>query len=129
MASAPRERVLLVDNAVDEREMYAEYFRSKGFCTLQAANAHDGFRLAADLLPVVIITDVELPGREDGLEFTARLKCAIDTRAAAVIVLAASAVEHRRKAASLAGCDRFIAKPCLPADLETAVRALMPELA
>jgi two-component system, cell cycle response regulator DivK len=109
--------------------MYAEYLRSKGYCTLQAANAHDGFRLSADLLPAVIVTDIKLPGQEDGLELTARLKGAADTRDAAIIVLSASAIEHYRQAASLAGCDRFIAKPCLPDDLESAVRALMPEVA
>src|SRR3954453_19970519 len=67
-------RVLLIDDAVDEREMYAEWFRYHGFCTLQASSASDGFRLATELAADVIITDVRLPGGDDGLRLTTRLK-------------------------------------------------------
>src|SRR5687767_13585695 len=98
--------------------MYAEYFRGKGYCTLQAANARDGYRMAADLAPVVVITDVKLPGDEDGLGLTARLKRDGETRGAAVIVLTAGALDTDRLAAVQAGCDRFITKPCTPDALE-----------
>ncbi len=123
------ERLLLVDDSLDEREMYAEYFRAKGYCTLQAANARDGYRMAADLGPAVVIVDVKLPGDEDGLGLTARLKRDGETSRAAVIVLTAGAFEADRLAAVRAGCDRFITKPCTPDALEEAVDALIRERA
>ena len=123
------ERLLLVDDSLDEREMYAEYFRAKGYCTLQAANARDGYRMAADLAPAVVIVDVKLAGDEDGLGLTARLKRDSDTRRAAVIVLTACAFESDRQAAVQAGCDRFITKPCTPDALEAAVNALIRQRA
>ena len=114
-----RPRVLLVDDSIDEREMYAEYLRMRGYCTLQAATAHDGFRMAADLAPGVVVTDIKLSGTEDGLALTARLKHDTTTRDAVVIVLSGALIAADRAAASKAGCDCFLSKPCSPAELET----------
>ena len=47
MMSRPNS-ILLVDRAADEREMYAEYLCGQGYCTLQAQNAVDAFRLATE---------------------------------------------------------------------------------
>ena len=101
--------------------MYAEYLRSRGYCTLQAATAEDGFRMAADLAPDVVVTDVTLPGPEDGLALTSRLKHDAATRDAVVIVLSGAVSSADRAAAGKAGCDRFLAKPCLPMELEAAM--------
>ena len=67
-------RVLLVSDSRDEREMYAECFRRKGYCTLQAATASDGLRLATELAPDIVVTDIKLPGEMDGLDLTETLK-------------------------------------------------------
>ena len=81
--------------------------------------------MATDLTPAVIIVDVQLPGDEDGLGLTARLKRDGGTRDLAVIVLTAGAFEKDRSAAVRAGCDRFLTKPCLPDALEAVVSDLM----
>src|SRR3954468_16945302 len=107
-------RVLLVDDAVDEREMYAEWFRYHGFCTLQASSASDGFRLATELAADVIITDVRLPGGDDGLRLTTRLKTTDSTARIPVVVLSGYAGRREIEAARQAGCDRFVPKPCGP---------------
>jgi two-component system cell cycle response regulator DivK len=118
-------RVLLVDDSVDEREMYAEFFRARGFCTLQAENADDGFRLAHELMPSVVITDLRLRGVSDGLGLTQRLKQDAGTRHAPVIVLSGQVYETDVEAAQRAGCDRFLPKPCLPSTLAAAVDELL----
>ena len=122
-----RPRVLLVDNSTDEREMYAEYLRLRGYCTLQAATAHDGFRMAADLAPDVIVTGLRLGGEENGLGLTARLKQDTSTRAAIVIMLSGCVYPADRAAALRAGCDQFLEKPCVPEALEAAVTAFMDQ--
>lgn len=114
-------RVLLVDNSADEREMYAEFLRSRGYCTLQAATAHDGFRMAADLAPAIVVTAIRLRDGEDGLALTSRLKHDAATRGAVVIVLSGGISTVDRAAAAKAGCDRFLMKPCLPSELEQAM--------
>lgn len=120
-----RQRILLVDGFVDEREMYAEYFQTRGYCTLQASTARDGFQMAADLHPLVIVTDLKLAGYEDGLGLTARVKSDASTRDARVIVLSGYVFPADRAAAVKAGCDRFLEKPCAPAALEAVVCELV----
>ena len=118
-------RVLLVDASRDEREMYAEWFKLKGYCTLQASTGRDGFRLASELRPDVVITAIRLPGDMDGLSLTAVLKREPETRALPVIVLTGCAFEHERREASLSGCDRLVMKPCLPQALAAVVDGVL----
>lgn len=124
MASA-QPRVLLISESPDEREMYAASLRRNGFCTLQAANAADAYRLAAELPPSAIVTDVRLAGSEDGLHLTQRLKQDERTRGVPVIVLTAYLFPHDRDAAARAGCDVFLSKPCLPDSLSQVVSELV----
>jgi DNA-binding response OmpR family regulator len=119
------ERILLVDGSVDEREMYAEYLQLLGFCTLQADNAADGYRLAMEMAPAIVITAVRLPGDEDGLALTRRLRGHVDTQDAAVIMLSSSSAERYRALAARAGCDRFVMMPCLPDRLGVTVQELL----
>jgi CheY-like chemotaxis protein len=119
------ERVLLVDDSVDEREMYAEYLRTRGYRTLQAVTANDGYQIAAELSPAVVVTAVKLRGTEDGLGLTARLKADASTRDASVIVLTGFVFDTDREAAARAGCDRFLMKPCLPSALASAIDELI----
>jgi DNA-binding response OmpR family regulator len=114
-----------VDGSTDEREMYAEYFRLRGMFTLQADNADDGYRLTAERHPAVVITVVSLPGTEDGLALTRRLKCCDGTRLTPVIVLTGHVRERDRQAAERAGCDRFVVKPCGPETLAAVVEELL----
>jgi two-component system cell cycle response regulator DivK len=115
----------LVDGAVDEREMYAEWFRYHGYCTLQAANARDGFRLASELKTDVIITDIRLPGCDDGLRLTTRLKTTASTARIPVVVLTGYAGPLEIQAATQAGCDWFVPKPCGPDKLAAIAASLI----
>ena len=118
-------RILLVDHSRDERDMYAEWFRLKGYCTLQAATADDAYRLACELVPDVVITEIRLGGSVSGLELTKRLKGADETRALPVIVLSGFVFNSDSEAAAQAGCDLFVAKPCLPDELGIFVDGLL----
>lgn len=120
-------RVLLVNDSRDEREMYAEWFRQQGSCTLQAENAADAYRIAVELLPEVIITDVKLLGQEDGLALTRRLKEHDQTRQVPVVVLSGYVFKHDDDAARLAGCDLVVHKPCLPDALGEAISRVLVE--
>jgi len=117
--------VLLVNDSPDEREMYAESFRRQGFCTLQASTATDAFKLASELPPAAVITDVRLAGADDGLALTRRLKEDDCMRDVPVVVLTGYVFTHDREAAARAGCDAFVPKPCLPDALSAVVEELI----
>src|SRR5688500_9714283 len=105
--------------------MYAEWLRGSGICTLQAARAADAYRLAVELCPEILVTELSLPGDEDGLTLTRRVKANPATRDIRVVVLTAHSLDQDRASAVGAGCDLFLVKPYLPEDLTKAVNALL----
>lgn len=120
-------RVLLVNDSRDEREMYAEWFAFKAFTTMEASTAEDALRLAVQLKPDVVVTDIMLPGSMDGLALTASLKADRPTQGlpVPVIILTGCAFTHDEDAANRAGCDRFLTKPCLPEALARSINDLL----
>jgi two-component system, cell cycle response regulator DivK len=115
--------VLLVQADADSREMYTEFFRYEGLLPVPVSNARDGLTVArrAD----IVVTGLLLPGDIDGIEFIARLKRDERTKRIPLIVLTACAWKSDRERAEKAGCDVFLAKPCLPDHLLREVRLLL----
>ena len=103
--------------------MYTEFFRYEGLLPVPVSNARDGLTVArrAD----IIVTGLLLPGDIDGIEFIARLKRDERTKRIPLIVLTACAWKSDRERAEKAGCDVFLAKPCLPDHLLHEVRVLL----
>jgi two-component system cell cycle response regulator DivK len=116
--------ILVVDDFQDNREMYAEYLSFSGFRVLEAATGTEALELAYAHAPDLILMDLSLPGI-DGWEATRRLKQDPRTRLTPVIALTGHALAGHSQTAADAGCDGFLAKPCLPADLVTKVRSML----
>ena len=117
--------VLVVDDYGDAREMYSEYLEFAGFRVAQADNGAEALEKAFKLLPDVILMDLALPGI-DGWEATRRLKADARTRTIPVVALTGHALAGHSESARLAGCDAFIAKPCLPQELVHEIRKVLP---
>jgi len=119
--------VLLVEDDQDGRRMYVEWLTGAGFRVSQAHNGLQALERALDLLPDVVVTDLNIPGI-DGFELTRRLKHDPRTRDIPVIAVtgyAAFAADPDR--AHRTGCDVGLPKPCSPDDLESAIRSLIGE--
>lgn len=119
--------VLLVEDDIAGRRMYAEWLTGAGFRVAQAHNGLQALERALDSLPDVVVTDLNIPGI-DGFELTRRLKQdprTCDIPVLAVTGYAAFAADPDR--ARRAGCDAVLPKPCSPDDLESAVRSLIRE--
>jgi|SRR5215471_7615192 len=118
--------VLIVDDNVDAREMYAIYLEHAGFRPLEAADGEAALDLARLAQPAVILMDATMP-RMDGWEAARRLKSDEATKAIPLIMLTAHAFdEHRRRAADV-GADSFLPKPVLPDDLAIEIRKVLAE--
>ncbi len=116
--------MLVVDDFLDAREMYAEYFAFSGFGVVEASNGAEAVQKAIDLTPQVILMDLSMPG-VDGWEATRRLKADRRTRDIPVIALTGHALTGFSESAKLAGCDAFVTKPCLPDALVEEVRRVL----
>lgn len=98
-------RVLLVSARVEESRQLAESLNRRGFCSLDARTALDAYRWASEVTVSIIITDVELPGDEDGFHLTRQLKQDDRTRTVPVVAIATRRDKSLRTAARHAGCD------------------------
>jgi CheY-like chemotaxis protein len=123
-ASRASPLVLVVDDFEDNRAMYAEYLSYSGYSVEQAADGEEAVKLAQNLLPDIVVMDLSLPIM-DGWEATRRLKADERTRRIPVIALTGHALASHSRGAREAGCDAFLAKPCLPEKLVEKVEELI----
>src|SRR5215218_4049270 len=119
-----RQRVLLVDDYPDAREMYSEYLKYSGFDVVEAANGVEALQRAIDHTPDIILMDLSLPVM-DGWEATRRLKADPRTAGIPVVALTGHALSGTNEGAVKAGCDAFVTKPCLPEDLVKEIRRVL----
>lgn len=122
-AHLKRPLVLVVDDIVDNREMYLEYLRYAGFRVAGAVDGETAVELARTLRPTLILMDLSLPGI-DGWEATRTLKSDPVTRDILVVALTGHAEPACEARAMLAGCDLFLAKPSTPQDVADHVARL-----
>ena len=114
---------MLVQPEHDDRTMYTEFLRHNNFVVVCPTDAASALALAATA--DVIVTGILLPGPTDGIEFIRRVRADAATRQTPVIVLTACAWTADRGRAEAAGCNAFLAKPCLPETLLAEIQRLL----
>ncbi len=122
-AAEPPPLLLVVEDNPELREfMVAELATS--YRVRSAANGHEGWIVAKEELPAVIITDLMMP-RLDGYAFIERLKADPATDHIAVILLTASVGEEHRLQGLALGADDFLTKPFHLGELRLRLRNLL----
>ena len=116
--------VLVVDDFADNREMYSEYLSFSGYEVIEARNGKEAIDAAQTRMPDIIIMDLSLPVM-DGWEATRQLKADERTRRIPIVALTGHALAGHSKGAKEAGCDSFLAKPCLPDQLVAEIRRML----
>jgi two-component system cell cycle response regulator DivK len=114
--------VLVVDDDEDARTIYSTYLAHVGCDVRTAIDGRSAIDTATHWGPDVIVMDLAMPN-VDGWTASKRLKASPTTRYIPIIAL--SAVQMGREGARAAGCDAYLAKPCLPDLLWWEIRALL----
>lgn len=104
--------VLIVDDARDNREAYAEYLEHKGFRVVEASTGIHALEQVDEHRPDAIILDLRLPD-VTGFDVSRRLRARGFT-STVIIALSACVTAQDIANALESGCDAFLAKPCLP---------------
>jgi two-component system, cell cycle response regulator DivK len=115
--------VLIVDDAVDNREGYAEYLQFHGFRTQQAGTGREALLKARQAHPDVVLLDLRLPDL-DGAEVTRRLRASW-RRQTPIIALSACVFGSDVANALSSGCTAFLCKPCLPDTVLAEIKRLL----
>jgi DNA-binding response OmpR family regulator len=113
--------VLIVEDDRDTRELYEAVFKLEGFWVTDAADAESAFEQATDLQPDVVITDVGIPGRCDGVALATRIHALAKT--ANIPVIAVSGGNLAEIAG--AGFTEVLQKPVNPDVLIAAARRVL----
>ena len=114
--------ILIADDTIDSRDLYAEYFESRGFIVVTARDGAGAIQAALEHLPEVIVMDLAMP-QIDGIAAIHRIKADARMQQTRVILLTGYHFALERSALE-AGADLFLRKPCLPERLERHVNAL-----
>ena len=121
-ASLPR--VLLVDNAPDNRLLMSLYLRRSGVEILTAQNGEEALQVAATMKPELVVLDLSVSGMS-GYEVCRRIKSNPDTAAIPVVFLTASNEKEERIKALQAGADDFFAKPVVRDEFLIRVKSMV----
>ena len=108
-----RKHILIVDDYADALDIWAIYLQSMGYRVSTAADGLSAVAQAEELLPDLIVLDLELPGLT-GFEVAQRLRATLGTRA--IPLIAATGYSHARQLdmARQSGFDAVVVKPCDP---------------
>ncbi len=118
VAAAP---VVVVEDDLDTLELYSMSLRVAGFDVRPARTGAEALDLVRRLHPKVVVTDLTLPDL-GGVELCQAVSEAGRPDLRALIVVSGSGDQDLLTGARAAGASDVIEKPCLPTDLEAAIR-------
>ncbi len=118
-------RVLLVEDDDELRELLSRYLTNQGFTVREAATGRDGLALALGQDCDVVVLDIMLPDIS-GLEVLRELRAETHLP---VALLTARGDETDRIVGFEVGADDYIPKPCNPRELVARLQALLRRIA
>jgi two-component system phosphate regulon response regulator PhoB len=110
MLEMTADRVLVVDDEEDIRELLDFNLREAGFEVTAVATGNDGLAAAAKIQPAVVVLDLMLPDIS-GTEVCRRLRADPELADAAVLMLTARGDEYDRVLGFEVGADDYVVKP------------------
>jgi CheY-like chemotaxis protein len=123
--AARAQRVLVVEDNPDGREMLATVLRMLGQEVLEAGTGAEAIDLAMRHTPAVVIMDIGLPDI-DGYEVARRLRGRLGA-GLRLVALSGYGQPQDRARSSEAGFDEHLVKPVRAADLQRALARLAPD--
>jgi len=118
-------RVLLVEDDDELRQLLSRYLTNQGFSVREAANGHDGLSLALGQDCDIVVLDIMLP-EINGLDVLRELRGKTHLP---VILLTARGDETDRIVGLEVGADDYIPKPCNPRELVARLQAILRRVA
>jgi DNA-binding response OmpR family regulator len=114
-------RILLVDDEPQIRDILARYLRSEGFDVLEAGDGFEALDEAKAARPDLLILDLTLPSIS-GIEVFRRLR---ETNDVPVIMLTARVDEVDRVVGLELGADDYVGKPFSPREVVARVKTVL----
>lgn len=113
--------VVIVEDDADTLELYALSLRTAGYDVSLARTGSDAVELVRRVHPKVVVTDLTLPDLA-GVPLCQAIHEAGRDGLEALIVVSGNADPDLLSGVRAAGVREVLTKPCLPTDLEAALR-------
>ncbi len=118
-----KEKLLIVDDQADLRKMLRLALGYGKYHLLEASDGEAALAMARAEQPNVILLDVMMPGRLDGIAVCRALKADPATAGCFVVLLTARGQTADYAAGDAAGADAYMVKPFSPTKLVEVVEA------
>lgn len=105
--------VLLIEDNEQNRYLATFLLESNGFAVVSAADGVSGLRLARNVLPDLILLDIQLPNM-DGYAVARLLRAQEALLQTPIVAVTSHAMVGDRERCLEAGCDGYIEKPINP---------------
>jgi CheY-like chemotaxis protein len=106
----PKFLILVVDDSADNVAMISLDLQQQGYRVVTAANGEDAISVATQVLPNLILMDINLPAL-DGLGATRRIREHDTLREVPIVAITAFGTEGFQRAAYDAGVSGYLTKP------------------
>ena len=116
------ERILVVDDADDVRQMARMSLATAGFEVVDVGSGPEAVATARMMLPDCVLLDVSMPDMS-GFDVCRALRASPATAGCTIVMLTANVASHDKVQAFSSGADDYIIKPFTPRDLVGRVRA------
>lgn len=103
-------RVLYIEDNFDNLTLVKRVLEIEGYDVIPAKNGSEGLKKAFEIMPDLVITDINLPDI-DGYSVTDALKKDRKTSHIPVVAMTANVMKKDRENVLNAGCDGYISKP------------------
>lgn len=118
-------RILMVDDDVETRSMYAEVFRMAGFEVREANDGLEALEMANQIVPNVVLSGIIMP-RMDGFQFMEGMKKNVATASVPVAFIShLGRQEDEDRARELGVRDFIVRDMTTPMEVVTRVKSLL----
>lgn len=119
--------VLIIEDTLDLQDFIAQIV-NKNYQVICASDGSEGYEIAIESVPDLIITDLMMPGM-DGVTLCEKLKVDMRTSHIPIIILTARAMSDDRLKGIESGADHYITKPFSSRELESWIENLLQQRA
>jgi two-component system cell cycle response regulator DivK len=103
-------RILYIEDNLDNMVLVKRILLAEGYDVLEARTAKEGIRLAEQVVPDLILMDINMPDM-DGLTATSYLRELPDLFHTPIVALTANVMRGVLEQSLAAGCNGYISKP------------------